>query len=132
MRAHQKTVLNTTYGSTVIFNCNPGYGLPDSLHDVEFACLETGSWSPDGIRCGSDSPKIFSHYYSLLDKVGYTVIGDSQRDQHLLMLKEFHMRRYVVTKRRCVWNKIFLLGHLVWNKVISFFISLFFIMFLYT
>ena len=40
------------------------------------------------------------------------------------------MRPYVVTERRCVWNKTFLLGPIVWNKVISCFISPHFIMFL--
>ena len=68
----------------------------------------------------------------LLDKVGCVVIGDFQMDQHHLMLKELHMRPYMVTKRRCVWNKTFLLGPIVWNKVISCFISPLFIMFLYS
>ena len=33
------------------------------------------------------------------------------------MLKELHMRPYMVTERSCVWNKTFLLGPIVWNKV---------------
>ena len=37
--------------------------------------------------------------------------------------EEFHTRPYMVTKRRCVWNKTLLLGPTVWNKAISFFIS---------
>ena len=41
------------------------------------------------------------------------------------------MRPYMATKRRCVWNKTFLLGPIVWNKVISCFISPLFIMFLH-
>ena len=52
-------------------------------------------------------------------------------DQRHLMLKELHMRPYIVTQGRCVWNKTFLLGPIVWNKVISCFTSPLFIMFLY-
>ena len=46
--------------------------------------------------------------------------------------EELHMRPYMVTKRRCDWNKTFLLGPIAWNKVISCFISSLFIMFLCT
>ena len=63
----------------------------------------------------------------LLDKVGCVVIGNFQMDQHHLMSKV----SYMVTKRRFVWNKTFLLGSIVWNKIILCFNSPLFIMFLY-
>ena len=48
------------------------------------------------------------------------------------MLKELlNMRPYMVIKRRCVWNKTFLLGPIVWYNVISCFISPLFMMFIY-
>ena len=59
--------------------------------------------------------KIFS-FNSLLDEVGCMVIGDFQMDQHHLMLKDLHARPYMVTKRCSVWNKIFLLGPILWKK----------------
>ena len=52
-------------------------------------------------------------------------------DQGHLMLKDDNMRPYMVIKMRYDWNKAFLLGLIVWNKVISCFISPLFIMFLY-
>ena len=52
-------------------------------------------------------------------------------DQHHLVSKDDYTRPNMVTKRRCVWKKTFLLGPIVWNKVISCFISPLFIIFLY-
>ena len=60
---------------------------------------------------------------TLLDKVMSRNQWHIGVQEHHLMLKELHMRPYMVTKRRCVWNKTFLLGPIVWNKVISYFIS---------
>ena len=52
-------------------------------------------------------------------------------DQHHLVSKDDHTRPNMVTKRRFVRNKTFLLGPIVLNKVISCFISTRFIIFLY-
>ena len=46
--------------------------------------------------------------------------------------EELRTRPYMITKRRCDQNITFLLDLIVWNKVISCFISWLFIMFLYT
>ena len=71
---------------------------------------------------------------SLLDKVVCTVIGDFQVDQHHLMLK-VSLKSSIVDQKRSQkegdWNKTFLFGPIVWNKVISCFISPIFIMFLH-
>ena len=49
----------------------------------------------------------------LLDKVGCTVIGDFQMDEHRLMLKDDHTRPYIWSQKESVWNKTFLLGPIV-------------------
>ena len=71
---------------------------------------------------------------SLLDKVVCAVIGDFQVDQHHLMLK-VSLKSSIVDQKRSqkegVWNKRFVFGPIVWNKVISCFISPIFIMFLH-
>ena len=82
----------------------------------------------------SSTPTIFC--MALLDKVGCAVIGDFQMDQHPLMskvsLKSSTQDHCLVTKRKYVWIKTFLLGYIVWNKFTSCFMSLLFIMFPYT
>ena len=71
---------------------------------------------------------------TLLDKVRCTLIGPSNGPVSSYVksfTEECHMRPYMVSERRCIWNKTFLLGPIVWNNVISCFISPLFIMFLY-
>ena len=75
--------------------------------------------------------KISKYFKPLLDKVMSHNQCHIGPHQHHLMLKELDMRPYMVTKRRYVQNKTFLLGPIVWNKVILCCISPLFIMFLY-
>ena len=71
---------------------------------------------------------------SLLDNLGCAVIGAFQMDQRHPMLKvslRAPNKTIYCHKKVCLEQK-FLLGPIVWNKVISCFISPLFIMFLYT
>ena len=49
---------------------------------------------------------------NLSNPLGGAEIGNFQNCQHHLMLRKVHMRPYVVTKIRCVWNKTFLLAEI--------------------
>ena len=94
--------------------CNSCYALTGSMQLYWF--YSECQWSKN---------KLFSKMekMSLLDELGCAVIEDFQMDQHHLMLKDDQTRPNMVTKRRCTWNKTFLLGSIVRNKVISCFIS---------
>ena len=57
----------------------------------------------------------------LLDnKVGCVVIGDFQKSAYV---KKLHLRPYMATKRRCVWNITFLLVSTQWNNNVSIYTS---------
>ena len=80
-------------------------------------------------RTHCPSPWLTDTFYLCFFSTNIGIIVSKTNVQCSLLLKELHMRPYILTKRRCICNKKFRLGPIVWKKIISRFISQLFIMF---
>ena len=103
-----------------------------SWKGVQLLCWPHGSWQASFPHRQQSTQSGFETqdrcHHTLLDKVMSRNQWHIGVQEHHLMFKDL----YMVIKRWCVWNKTFLLCAIVWNKVISCFISPLFILLLYT